>query len=153
MPLLCFFCFCFFFFRDRVSLCSPGCPGTHSVKQAGLEHRNLPASASLVLGLKSCAITALLLFGFSREGFCSYPGTHPVDQTGLKLTEICLSLPLQYEECSRKQVGFELSKLPASASPVLGLETCATTTLPETSIFIRSRKYSGVFCDVLGHAL
>jgi hypothetical protein len=27
-----FFCFCFFvFFRDRVSLGSPGCPGTHSV--------------------------------------------------------------------------------------------------------------------------
>jgi hypothetical protein len=24
-------------FRDRVSLCSPGCPGTHSVDQAGLE--------------------------------------------------------------------------------------------------------------------
>jgi hypothetical protein len=25
-----------FFFRDRVSLCSPGCPGTHFVDQAGL---------------------------------------------------------------------------------------------------------------------
>jgi hypothetical protein len=36
--------------RDRVSLCSPGCPGTHSVDQAGLELRNLPASAS---GIKS----------------------------------------------------------------------------------------------------
>jgi hypothetical protein len=33
-------------FRDRVSLCSPGCPGTHSVGQAGLELRGLPASAS-----------------------------------------------------------------------------------------------------------
>jgi hypothetical protein len=33
-------------FRDRVSLCSPGCPGTHSVDQAGLELRNPPASAS-----------------------------------------------------------------------------------------------------------
>ncbi|GAB1288607.1 Coiled-coil domain-containing protein 171 [Apodemus speciosus] len=31
----------------------PGCPGTHSVDQAGLELRNLPASASQVLGLKS----------------------------------------------------------------------------------------------------
>jgi hypothetical protein len=29
-------------FRDRVSLCSPGCPGTHSVDQAGLELRSLP---------------------------------------------------------------------------------------------------------------
>jgi hypothetical protein len=44
-------------FRDRVSLCSPGCPGTHSVDQAGLELRNLPASASQVLGLKECATT------------------------------------------------------------------------------------------------
>jgi hypothetical protein len=51
-----------FFFRDRVSLCSPGCPGTHSVNQAGLELRNLPASASQVLGLKVCATTP----GFSR---------------------------------------------------------------------------------------
>jgi hypothetical protein len=42
-------------FRDRVSLCNPGCPGTHAVDQAGLELRNLPASASQVLGLKECA--------------------------------------------------------------------------------------------------
>jgi hypothetical protein len=42
-------------FRDRVSLCSPGCPGAHSVDQAGLELRNPPASASRVLGLKACA--------------------------------------------------------------------------------------------------
>jgi hypothetical protein len=50
------------FFRDRVSLCSLGCPGTHSVDQAGLELRNLPASASQVLGLKACATTAQLRF-------------------------------------------------------------------------------------------
>ena len=37
------------------SLCNPGCPGTHSVDQAGLELRNPPASASQVLGLKVCA--------------------------------------------------------------------------------------------------
>jgi hypothetical protein len=36
---------------------SPGCPGTHFVDQAGLELRNLPASASQVLGLKACATT------------------------------------------------------------------------------------------------
>jgi hypothetical protein len=41
-----------FFFQDRVSMCSPGCPGIHSVDQAGLKLRNLPASASQVLGLK-----------------------------------------------------------------------------------------------------
>jgi hypothetical protein len=43
----------FFFFQDRVSLCSPGCPGTHSIDQAGLELRSLPASAFQVLGLKA----------------------------------------------------------------------------------------------------
>jgi hypothetical protein len=48
----------FLVFRDRVSLCSPGCPGTHFVDQAGLELRNPPASASQVLGLKACATTA-----------------------------------------------------------------------------------------------
>jgi hypothetical protein len=53
------------FFRDRVSLCSPGCPGTHSVDQAGLELRNPPASASRVLGLKVRATTP----GWSHTSF------------------------------------------------------------------------------------
>jgi hypothetical protein len=44
-------------FQDRVSLYSPGCPGTYFVDQAGLELRNPPASASGVLGLKVCATT------------------------------------------------------------------------------------------------
>jgi hypothetical protein len=44
-----FFCCFVLFFQDRVSLCSPGCPETHSVDQAGLELRNPPASASQVL--------------------------------------------------------------------------------------------------------
>jgi hypothetical protein len=48
------FCCCCFVFQDRVSLCSPGCPGTHFVDQAGLELRNTPASASRVLGSKVC---------------------------------------------------------------------------------------------------
>jgi hypothetical protein len=61
-----FYFVCFFlFFRDRISLCSPDCPGTHSVDQAGLELRNPPASASQVLGLKPCAtITRLATFIF-----------------------------------------------------------------------------------------
>jgi hypothetical protein len=60
--LFCFALFCLFacllfcfVFRDRVSLCSPGCPGTHSLDHVGLELRNPLASASQVLGLKSCA--------------------------------------------------------------------------------------------------
>jgi hypothetical protein len=60
--LFCFVLFCFV--RDRVSLCIPGCPGTHSVDQAGLELRNPPASASWVLGLKACATTARLALMF-----------------------------------------------------------------------------------------
>jgi hypothetical protein len=35
------------------SLCSIGYPGTSSVDQAGFELRDLPASASQVLGLKA----------------------------------------------------------------------------------------------------
>ena len=52
-----FVLFCFVAFQDRVSLCSPGCPETHSVDQAGLELKNPPASASQVLGLKGRFIT------------------------------------------------------------------------------------------------
>ena len=44
------FCFCFW---DRVSLCSPGCPGTCSVEKA-----------SRVLGLKARATTARLCLSF-----------------------------------------------------------------------------------------
>jgi hypothetical protein len=47
-------------FFGTVSLSSPGCPGTHSVDQAGLELRNPPASASQLLGLKAYATTAQL---------------------------------------------------------------------------------------------
>jgi hypothetical protein len=36
----------------RVSLYSPGCPGTHFIDQAGFKLRNPPASTSRVLGLK-----------------------------------------------------------------------------------------------------
>jgi hypothetical protein len=46
-----------FFFQDRVSLCTAGCPGTHSVDHVGLKLRDLPASASSVLGLKACTTT------------------------------------------------------------------------------------------------
>ena len=46
-----FFWFFLFVFRDRVSLCSPGCAGTHPVDQAVLRLRNPTASASRVLGL------------------------------------------------------------------------------------------------------
>ena len=56
------FVFLFFVFRDRVSLYSPGCPGTLFVDQAALELRNLPAFASQVLRLKACTTTPGLTF-------------------------------------------------------------------------------------------
>jgi hypothetical protein len=47
------------FFWVRVSLYSPGCPGTHlGTDQAVLELRNPPASASQVLELKAFTTTA-----------------------------------------------------------------------------------------------
>jgi hypothetical protein len=58
--VLSFFLFFFLSFFNRVFLCSPGCPETHSVDQADLELRNPPASASQVLGLKVCTTTAWL---------------------------------------------------------------------------------------------
>ena len=73
-----FFCILLFFvlvfvfvFRDTVSLCSPGCPGTHFVDQAGLKLRNTPASASQVLGLKACDTTAWLAYYFKGDLNCS----------------------------------------------------------------------------------
>jgi hypothetical protein len=54
-------------FQDRVSLCSPGCPETHFVDQAGLELRNPPASTSQVLGLKACATTTQRIIYFLSQ--------------------------------------------------------------------------------------
>jgi len=85
--------FCFLVFQDRVSLCSPGCPGTHSVDQAGLELRNPPASACRVLGLKACATTpGLICFIISqyhphiqhvlvKSASCSFPCSAPFSLT------------------------------------------------------------------------
>ena len=50
---VCLFVFVLFCFETGF-LCSPGCPGTLFVDQAGLELRNPPASASQVLGVKAC---------------------------------------------------------------------------------------------------
>jgi hypothetical protein len=46
LALTLFFFFLVLGFQDRVSLCSSGCPETHSVDQSGLELRHPPASAS-----------------------------------------------------------------------------------------------------------
>jgi hypothetical protein len=68
----------FWFFRVRVALCSPDCPGTHSVDQAGLELRNPLASASRVLGLKACITNALpIWFSFHVFVVNGTRGTSP----------------------------------------------------------------------------
>jgi hypothetical protein len=50
------FCFLGFFFflvfRDRVSLCSPGCPGAHFVDQAGLKTQKSACLCLLSAGIK-----------------------------------------------------------------------------------------------------
>jgi hypothetical protein len=56
--------FIYFWFFETGFLCSPGCPGAHFVDQAGLKLKNLPASASQVLGLMACATTARPIFFF-----------------------------------------------------------------------------------------
>jgi hypothetical protein len=79
----------FFFFRYRVSLCSPGCPGTHFVDQAGLKLRNLPASAFQVLELKACTTTAQLKSKLSDQLVCLCVGhmtRSEVDYMALLLT-------------------------------------------------------------------
>ena len=53
-------CVCMCVFRDRVSLCIPGCPGNHSVYQAGLELTDPPTSASWMQGSKVYATTVQL---------------------------------------------------------------------------------------------
>jgi hypothetical protein len=80
--ILLLFLFCFVF-RNRVSLCSPGCPGTHSVDQAGLELRNPPAPASRALGLKAWATMPGLYccsFPCSCQATCSNSPIRPFIQ-------------------------------------------------------------------------
>ena len=71
----CLFVCLFVCFFNRVSLCSLGCPGTHSVDQVGLELRNPPASVSQMLGLKVCATVPSFLFKVRKScsglEFCS----------------------------------------------------------------------------------
>ena len=85
-------------FQDRVALCNPGCPGTYSVDQAGLKLRDLPASASQVLGLKVYSAMPgwfrgflKIYFSFSFVSVCRYVRTREVPaeaRSGLSLPEL-----------------------------------------------------------------
>jgi hypothetical protein len=62
--------FCsFVLFRDRISPCSPGCSGTHSVDQADFELRDLPASASQGRGQRRAPPPTLVTWPLVRS-FC-----------------------------------------------------------------------------------
>ena len=65
------FLFVCLFVSRQISLCSPGCPGTHAVEQAGSELRDPPAS---VLGSKECAAAQRRQQGFfsSMEKILQY---------------------------------------------------------------------------------
>jgi hypothetical protein len=98
----------FLFFWDRVFLYSSGCPGTHSVHQAGLELRNPPASASQVLGLKVCATMPSLCFCFQVYSvFIVYavlsrrpPYEKNILHSALSIVPVGLQLsPTEYREC------------------------------------------------------
>jgi hypothetical protein len=52
-------------FRDRIFLCSPGYPRTHSVDQAGLELRKEGGS----FFIHSSLFFFFFFFSFSRQGF------------------------------------------------------------------------------------
>jgi hypothetical protein len=80
--LFLFACLFVLVFRDRVSLYSPGCPGTHFVDQAGLELRNPPAYASSA-GIKGVCHHARLISVLKAAAF---------DVTGTWAGEINLSL-------------------------------------------------------------
>jgi hypothetical protein len=87
-----FFVFCFFFVClfvwHMASLCSPDCPRTHSVDQAGLELINLPNSASQVLGLKACSNTTQ---------------PHPPFLTTNHSLEVSWLSPVQWVTCKEKK--------------------------------------------------
>jgi hypothetical protein len=54
-------------FQNRVSLCSPSCPGTHSVDQAGLELTEILCLPSAKIKVMCHQCLACLFF--SRQGF------------------------------------------------------------------------------------
>jgi hypothetical protein len=75
-------CVCVLVFQDRVSLCSAGRSGTSSVNQAGLELRDLPASASQNAGIKCVhhhhhlALSRLLNTCFQCKMFTVHEGVY-----------------------------------------------------------------------------
>ncbi|GAB1294999.1 Rho GTPase-activating protein 18 [Apodemus speciosus] len=70
---------------QKVSLYSPGCPGTHSVDQAGLTLRNLPGSASQL-------ISRIEEGGLETEGLLRIPGA------AMRIKNLCQELEAKFYE-------------------------------------------------------
>ncbi|GAB1299121.1 N-alpha-acetyltransferase 16, NatA auxiliary subunit [Apodemus speciosus] len=87
-------------FFETVSLCSPGCPGTHSVDQAGLELRNLPASASQVLGLQGWHVYGLLQRSDKKydEAIKCYRNALKLDKDNLQILRDLSLLQIQMRD-------------------------------------------------------
>jgi hypothetical protein len=86
------FVFVILAFWDRVSLCSPGCPGTHFVDQGILEFRNSPASASWVLGLKASATTPSMMQLLSGDSLGRRRQPTPTNQSSINHQSINQSI-------------------------------------------------------------
>jgi hypothetical protein len=138
LPLL------FLVFQDRVS---PGCPGTHSVNQAGLELRNPPASASQVLGLKACATTAQFLHFILRQGLSLNPELTDSTRPAGRWSSDSL-LPAHIAEAIDSLLSFY---------PVLGMEAQALLLGPwsgcrfDTGSHIVAQQYEGLKIEVVSY--
>jgi hypothetical protein len=136
------FFFFFLVFRDRVSLCSPGCPVTHFVDQAGLELRNPLTSASQVLGLKACATVPHLFLLF----FCVTVWVTFVDDWLFPKQPISMfgggdfGLPSWFSHCSHGCGTLDVAQpqLPSQA-PYLLLIKLSTGRVPGTDILAQIR--------------
>jgi hypothetical protein len=100
-----------------VSLCSPGCPGTHFVDQAGFGLRDPPASASQAVGSQVCTTTIrlnLTIFSQIHYSHFSWVG------------EMCEGLKLDLQTRQVHSLPLNCIFIPAFYSVVLNLPTGLT---------------------------
>jgi hypothetical protein len=60
-------------FRDRAFLCSPGCPGTHFVDQAGLELKKVFFYSSILKRVHGCREPAERTTNYSESRWVNQP--------------------------------------------------------------------------------
>lgn len=95
-PCLSGFFLCFggwlvgWFFKTRVTLCSPSCPGIGSIDKPGLEPRDLPAFASQVLGSVCNHLLAWICFILSVLFLQSCPVIYTRMPSNSEMNCLCL---------------------------------------------------------------